>query len=210
MILESEQKNHLYKALAEAQSEFPTIRVNRKAFKNEYADLHAILKPIRGILHKNGLSIHEVSVNMDGNHWYGVRLAHSSDQWITNLFPFTYDDPKQSDQKTHKMAGSQTYFFRYYVKGILGLTISDDPEDDDGQEGSTSLHEESPFISESELNIINTQINLIKNEANRKEHATKIQEYFKIEDLAYLPKKAFTSTLNNIVEKRIHYNSLQK
>ncbi len=210
MILESQEKNHLYKALSQAQSEFPTIRVNRKAFKNEFADLHALLKPIRGILHKNGLSVHEVSGNIDGNHWYGVRLAHESDQYITNLFPFTYDDPKQSDQKTHKIGGAQTYFFRYYVKGILGLTISGDPDDDDGQGEATSIHEESPYISTDELSIINIQMNHIKNENDRIEYGKKIMVHFNIDDLAYIPKKSYSATLNNIIEKRISYNSLQK
>ena len=50
----------------------------------------------------------------------------------------------------------------------------------------------------------------IKNESDRKEYAKKIQDHFKIEDLAHIPKKSYSATLNNIIEKRIHYNSLQK
>ncbi len=132
-MLESQEKDLLYTALAQAQHEFPTVRVNRKAFKNEYADLYAMLKPIFPIMNQYGLSIHEYSGFLEDKHVYGVRLSHKSGQYITNVFPFVYDDPKPSDQKTHKIAGAQTYFFRYYVKGILGLVISDDPEDDDGQ-----------------------------------------------------------------------------
>ncbi len=223
MILESQEKDQLYTALSEAQSEYPTIRVNRKAFKNEYADLHAILKPIRGILHKNGLSVHEVSVNMDGNHWYGVRLAHESDQYITNLFPFTYDDPKQSDQKTHKMAGSQTYFFRYYVKGILGLTISDD-EDDDDMQGHYEQKQVNPEKQPQSSNLNPYFQPLTKSEVvtaeqleeihhvleGQPEIAKKVLSGFNIDSLAYIPKDQYLKTIERIRFLKDQYNNVKK
>lgn len=194
MILESEQKDQLYTALSLAQVEFPTIRVNRKAFKNEYADLYAMLKPVYPTLNKYGLSVHEWSGFINGIHCYGVRLSHKSGQYSTNAFPFTYDDPKPSDQKTHKIAGSQTYFFRYYVKGILGLLISDDPEDDDGQ-GHYVQNTPLPkgeCVSSDQLEEINRILE------GHTDICQQVLKGFNITSLMYIPKDKYFATVDRI------------
>ncbi len=145
MILESEQKDQLYTALAQAQVEFPTIRVNRKAFKNEFADLYAILKPIYPILSKYGLSIRPWGGVLDGVQYIGARLMHKSGQYETNIFLFDQDPCKNpNDQLTHKKQGSLTYFNRNHMKDMLGVLISDNPEDDDGQ----AHYEKQPITTE--------------------------------------------------------------
>ncbi len=134
MILESVEKDQLYTALAQAQVEFPTIRVNRKAFKNEFADLYAILKPVYPILSKYGLSIRPWGGRIDGEQWIGSRLMHKSGQFETNIFKFEVDPCKNpNDQLSHKKQGALTYFNRNHMKDMLGVLISDNPEDDDGQ-----------------------------------------------------------------------------
>ncbi len=134
MILESAEKDQLYTALAQAQVAFPTIRVNRRAFKNEYADLYAILKPIYPVLHAHGLSIRPWAGNINGEQWIGARLMHKSGQFETNIFKFEPDPCKNpADQPSHKKQGALTYFNRNHMKDMLGVLISDNPEDDDGQ-----------------------------------------------------------------------------
>jgi hypothetical protein len=141
MILETEQKDQLYTALSQAQVEFPTIRVNRKAFKNEFADLYAILKPVYPILSKYGLSIRPWGGIVDGMQCIGARLMHKSGQYETNVFLFDQDPCKNpNDQLTHKKQGALTYFNRNHMKDMLGVLISDNPEDDDGQ----GYHEKQP------------------------------------------------------------------
>jgi len=134
MLLESSEKDLLYTALAQAQVEFPTIRVNRQAFKNAYADLYAILKPIYPVLNKYGLSIRPWAGEINGEQWIGARLMHKSGQFETNVFKFEADPCKNpSDQPSHKKQGALTYFNRNHIKDMLGVLISDNPEDDDGQ-----------------------------------------------------------------------------
>lgn len=134
MMLESLEKDQLYGALAQAQVEFPTIRMNRKAFKNEYADLYAILKPIYPVLHVHGLSIRPWAGIINGEQWIGARLMHKSGQFETNVFKFEPDPCKNpNDQPSHKKQGALTYFNRNHIKDMLGVLISDNPEDDDGQ-----------------------------------------------------------------------------
>ena len=207
MILESEQKDQLYTALAQAQVEFPTIRVNRKAFKNEYADLYAMLKPVFPVLTKYNLSVHEVSGFVGDNHVYGVRLAHKSGQYTTNVFPFIYDDPKASDQKTHKIAGAQTYFFRYYVKGILGLLISDDPEDDDGQGcnvDNKTQHSYDEHISGYQLADIE---NILKGDPDI---AKALLKGYNIQELGHLPKDQYLKIVEGIRFRKSEYDKLKK
>jgi len=134
MLLESEQKDQLYTALAQAQHEFPTIRYNRKAFKNEYADLYAILKPVYPVMCKYGLSIRPWAGIINGEQCIGARLMHKSGQFETNVFKFEQDPCKNpNDQPSHKKQGAITYFNRNHIKDILGVLISDNEEDDDGQ-----------------------------------------------------------------------------
>lgn len=209
-MLESEPKDLLYTALAQAQAEFPTIRVNRKAFKNEYADLHAVLKPIRHILAKYGLSVHEWSGFIDEIHCFGARLAHKSGQYTTNAFPFVYDDPKQSDQKTHKIAGAQTYFLRYHIKGLLGLTISDDPDDDDGQ----AHHEE--FVTTKVEPISQKEYDaLMQKLEGHPKIATDLIRYLKnkyvaFESLKDLPASDYYSICEGIDKKKQMYREMDK
>lgn len=134
VMLDSVEKDQLYTALAQAQVEFPTIRVNRKAFKNEYADLYAILKPIYPVLAAHGLSIRPWAGSIDGQQWIGARLMHKSGQFETNVYKFEPDPCKNpADQPSHKKQGALTYFNRNHIKDMLGVLISDNPEDDDGQ-----------------------------------------------------------------------------
>lgn len=216
MILESSEKDQLYTALAQAQVEFPTIRVNRKAFKNEYADLYAILKPVYPILSKYGLSIHEWSGYINEIHCYGVRLAHKSGQYTTNAFPFIYDAPKPSDQMTHKIAGSQTYFFRYYVKGILALVISDDPEDDDGQGQNITVNKSTnsinPFLEyDDEDYISEDQLKEIDHVLKGHEGIAKdVLKAFGIDHLKHIPKEGYLATIDKIRALKNNYENLKK
>ncbi len=206
-MLESQEKDQLYTALSQAQHEFPTVRVNRKAFKNEYADLYAMLKPVLPIMHIHGLSIHEYSGFIEDKHVYGVRLSHKSGQYITNVFPFVYDDPKPSDQKTHKIAGAQTYFFRYYVKGILGLVISDDPEDDDGQGDNVdakTMHSYHEFITKDQLD------DMLSTLKGYPAIAEALLKGYKIVDLSHLPKDQFIKVMDGIRSRKNEYDNLKK
>ena len=156
IMLESQEKDQLYTALAMAQSEYPTIRVNRKAFKNEYADLYAILKPIYPILSKHGLSIRPWGGIMNDCQYIGARLMHKSGQFETNIFKFEQDPCKNpNDQPSHKKQGSITYFNRNHIKDMLGVLISDNEEDDDLQSDHRSVVVHPTCISKDQVDMIN-------------------------------------------------------
>lgn len=205
MILESEQKDQLYTALAQAQHEYPTIRVNRKAFKNEYADLYAILKHVYPVLSKHGLSIRPWGGMINNEQWIGARLMHKSGQFETNVFKFEADPCKNpNDQASHKKQGALTYFNRNHIKDMLGVLISDDPEDDDGQgehSPATPAHE---YISHSQLDDIESLL------SGYKTIAESLLKGYGISELAYLPKSQYAKIVEGIRVRKSEYDKLKK
>lgn len=189
--LNSTERDKLYTALAKAQAEFPIIRSNRKAFKNEYADLYAILRHTYPVLRKYGLSIKPWAGEINGEQWIGARLSHESGQWETNVYKLEVDVCKNpNDQITHKKQGALTYFNRNHIKDMLGVLLSDNPEDDDAQ-----YHEPVELITKEQLQ------DLIKLINNRKDTEENIKKYFNISNLSYIPKDAYTMVKEKITTK---------
>lgn len=132
--LETVEKDLLYTALANAQAEFPHIETNRNAHRNRYADLYGIFHKIYPILRIHGLAIRPWAEIREGEQWIGARLAHDSGQYETNAFKFEMDPVKgPADQISHKKQATITYFNRNHMKDMLGILLTDDPQDDDYQ-----------------------------------------------------------------------------
>ncbi len=194
MIIElgSPEKDQLFTALALAQMEFPTIRVNRKAFKNEYADIYAILRPIYPVLHKYNLSVTGWSGLYESQgkliQLKGVCLGHKSGQYMINPYIFEIDPIKgPQDQLTHKIGGSLTYFARYYIKDILGALISDDPEDNDLQDH---------LISKQQCDILRAEL------TGYKEIERELLAHYKIIDISHLSYDKYETVLDGINRRK--------
>lgn len=200
MRLESQEHGLLYAALSKAHAEFPTIRVNRKAFKNEYADLYAVLKPIYPILEKYELAVVPITGILDGVPVIGARLGHSSGQFITNVLPFTPDECKNpNDQRSHKFAGGMTYLHRNFIKNILGVLISEDPEDNDMQ--GPAVHDEPRYYPKQadDVYISRDQEDVLRNLiGNDEELAMQVLKHYEIKLLKDLFRKDFVSAEKNI------------
>lgn len=192
--VETIEKDHLYTALSQAQVEFPTIQVNRKAFKNEYADLYALLKPVYPILHKYGLSIRPWGGIDNGVQVIGARLMHKSGQYETNVFLFEVDPCKNpNDQLTHKKQGAFTYFNRNHIKDMLGLLIGDDPDDDDGQGHYVhTVHPRIETISKEQEDEINHVLD------GHRDIYEQVIKGFGISSLSQIPKEKFYATIDRI------------
>ena len=219
--LESVEKDQLYTALSQAQHEFPTIRVNRKAFKNEYADLYAILKPIYPVLSKYGLSIRPWAGLEDGKQLIGARLMHKSGQFETNIFLFECDPCKNpNDQPSHKKQGALTYFNRNHIKDMLGVLISDDPEDDDGQSHLIPSHgiQNNDNKLQHPIHHLVGDNHITKEQLEEIEYileghpdiAKKVLMGFDIKFLAHIPKEQYLKTVDRIRFLKDQYNSIKK
>lgn len=124
------EENTLAEALVEMQSEYETIKKNKKvsiktrdkgSFSYNYADLASILECIRPLMKKHGFALlNEVTADLD----LKVCLLHKSGEERFSLFPLH----KTSDPKA--LGSEITYMRRYGAVCLLGLATEDD---DDGQ-----------------------------------------------------------------------------
>ncbi len=204
MELQSLELDKLFKSLSLAQAEFPTIGSNRKAYTNSYADHYTIMRQVYPILRSHGLSVMPWGGKIDGTQMIGARLCHESGQYIINSYEFVMDELlPQKDKKTHKAAGALTYFKRYHVKDILGVLLSDDPQDDDLQ---GDYHEKQPQAVANSMQkqpleeyVTSEQLQHIEHEVGSdKELNLKIRSFYKIDSLQYIPKTQYISTMDKI------------
>lgn len=123
----SENVEKLYDALSNAQAEFPHINKTRQAHYGPYADASDILTPLWPILKKYGLAVHETTmVHENGFEILEVTLGHKSGQFVTAQALLQPKSTKDSD-----WGGCVTYRRRYLYRGILGLAIPEEPDDND-------------------------------------------------------------------------------
>lgn len=118
-------------ALCKAQAEYPVIGKN-KTGRFKFADKENFKRSIDPILLKYGLSVTAGTDILDGKEIFFMKLMHNSGQYQISR---CYLDP-ESAGKSSIMQGkgsSLTYLSRYMYKELLGITIDDDPDDNDGE-----------------------------------------------------------------------------
>ena len=121
----SEKIDLIAPALLAAQKEIGNATKNAKNphFKNNYADLGAVIDAVKEPLNKAGIAIlQSLSEGADGLH-LTTRLLHTSGQFVedTAFTPLPKNDPQGVGSAT-------TYLRRYSLAAMLCIT----QEDDDG------------------------------------------------------------------------------
>lgn len=125
----SEQINELAAALAKAQAEMETAGMNadNPFFKSKYADLSEIVRASRPALTKNGLSVIQKTLLLDGERVLSTLLLHSSGQWVEGIMPI---QPAKTDIQS--LGSYISYLRRYTYAPMVGVVVVD--EDDDGEQ----------------------------------------------------------------------------
>lgn len=146
----SQSLKELSKALAQLQSEMPSVPLNavNPFFNNSrYADLGSVIETSKPLLFKNGLSITQLPTTKfeNGIPYVGVRtiLLHVSGEWIedTIVLPIMgeteEDQPTKNEQPVKKKkipnypqkAGiAITYLRRYMWVSFLGMYADEDTD----------------------------------------------------------------------------------
>jgi glutaredoxin len=127
---QSKQTNELNAAIAKASSQFPKIVINRQNpyLASGYSDLDQIMNKIRPILGANELHLTQQKRLKDGTTYLITRIWHSSGQWIESRVILN------PNKNTIESYGSHLNCMkRFEVMDMLGITVSDDPFDDDGE-----------------------------------------------------------------------------
>ena len=128
---QSENINELATALAKAQAEIRNPGKNTKNtfFKNEYADLTAVLGCIRPVAAANGLSFIQAVEAYNGNVAVSSQISHSSGQWIKQVA--SVEVPKSSKNPIQDLGSMATYLKRYQAQSMWAICADEDTDAQD-------------------------------------------------------------------------------
>jgi len=189
---QSESIAELAPAFAKAQSIYKNVGYNRENpfFKSQYADLNAVLNGVRDALSQNGLSFYqytEICPKTDSV-LLKSRLLHSSGQWIQSVAKLL---PPKNDQQS--FGSTLSYQRRYGAMTLLGITISGDTTDDDGEHTRKNYEETLTDTQTTKLlNMIDGDQDMINN----------LLSVFKIDHVSYIPKKMFDGVMRKIKDSK--------
>lgn len=115
----------IYKKLASVKAEIGTLKKNAKNphFKNTYIDLTGLLDAVEPLLEKNGLLLLQ-PIN-EGKVMTTIVDVDNGENLSSEISLPTNQNPQQ-------LGSAITYFRRYTLQSLLGLSA----EDDDGQTAS--------------------------------------------------------------------------
>ena len=128
---QSESINELTSALAKAQSEIrnPSKNTKNTFFKNEYADLTAVLGCIRPVASANGLSFIQSVEAYNGNVAVSSQISHVSGQWVKQVA--SVELPKSSKNPIQDLGSMATYLKRYQAQSMWAICGDDDTDAQD-------------------------------------------------------------------------------
>jgi hypothetical protein len=208
-IHESKETDKINTALAKAQCEYPLILLNRKDtyMNNAYTDLDNIMREMRPILGKHGISITQRTLAPNsGKTFLQTRIWHNSGQWIQTIERFL---PTQNNidiyvSELNELKKSQ-------VMALLNITIANDQFDDNGYEALKEAYKNIGVHGEGHKNtsmetITRDDLKKIEHELQYVPHyKEKILRHFKIRNLADIPLDGFQKTITGIrTERKAH------
>ena len=128
---QSESINELTAALAKAQSEIrnPSKNTKNTFFKNEYADLTAVLGCIRPVASANGLSFIQSVEARAGHVCVSSQVSHSSGQWIKQTA--SVELLKTSKNPIQDLGSMATYLKRYQAQSMWAVCADEDTDAQD-------------------------------------------------------------------------------
>lgn len=125
--LRSPQLNELYTALAKAQSEFKVAGKSRKGQWGTYEEINDLVAATRPALTKNGLAVKfDIILSDNGQSILNTTLSHSSGQFETTQVRII-----PAKGTTQALGEQLTYLQRYTYKCVTGVSLSNDPDDND-------------------------------------------------------------------------------
>lgn len=139
---QSENINELTAALAKAQSEIrnPSKNTKNTFFKNEYADLTAVLGCIRPVASANGLSFIQSVEARAGHVCVSSQVSHSSGQWIKQTA--SVELPKASKNPIQDLGSMATYLKRYQAQSMWAVCADEDTDAQDLTIGIEDISDE--------------------------------------------------------------------
>jgi hypothetical protein len=144
----SETVTELVAALSKFQGAMKSVSKNaaNPYFRMRYADLDAIWDACRKPLADNGLSLVQMTVELDGKLYLETTLYHSTGQYLSGRYPLTPMKQEKdvgwvlsNDPQT--IGSALTYARRYAMSAMLGISAD---EDDDAERATKGPRKEAP------------------------------------------------------------------
>lgn len=193
-------KRAFFEALAAFQAECPPIEKSRTAgdatqggrgYHYTYAPLEGIIKVIRPVLNKHGLSFSWDSQTVDGEIATTCTVRHVDGHSLSATCRVPLDTNIRGTAP-QKSGSSHTYSMRYSLTQALGLRATDDDNDGAGD----AAPESNEPINEDEL----ADLGALMQEVNQ--NVPRFLKHFGIERLADLPKSRLNEAVNGLQRKR--------
>jgi len=220
--LRSDQLDKYAEALSGMQSEYNSVIANRTNpfFKSRYADLDAALKSVRPLFKKYGFSLDQHEEEWDDKKYLRTMLLHKSGQYSSSFVKIIFEENPKNNKKSkiQDYGSALSYHKRYSACTILGITIDNDPDDNDGEPNryqSSNVREENnqsrvqdqkhtQLLTEGEIEYINESL---KDHDDIKEDLLRTLKVDKVEDC---PKRLFDTIvlfIDSKIDKKIKKES---
>jgi hypothetical protein len=137
--MHSELINELATALAKAQGQMRAASKDavNPHLKNTYATLSSIIEAAREALSANGLAFSQILSQGDEGLILETLLMHSSGQWLQSEVLIRVATDNRGINGAQALGSALTYYKRYALAALLGISVSDEDDDGNGAEQPT-------------------------------------------------------------------------
>lgn len=122
----SEETTNLMKAMIAAAPEIRSIAKNKQAYGYKYATLDSLIDMLRDVLPKHGLWFTQIPTRSDEESVLTTRVFHESGEWLEDKILMTDTELQGKANDTQKLGASITYFRRYVLSSIFGVSADED------------------------------------------------------------------------------------
>ena len=122
----SEETTNLMKAMIASAPEIRSIAKSKQAYGYKYATLDSLIDMLREVLPKHGLWFTQIPTRSEEESMLTTRVFHESGEWLEESILMTDTELQGKANDTQKLGASITYFRRYVLSSIFGVSADED------------------------------------------------------------------------------------
>lgn len=122
----SEETTNLMKAMIASAPEIRSIAKSKQAYGYKYATLDSLIDMLREVLPKHGLWFTQIPTRTEEESVLTTRVFHESGEWLEDSILMTDTELQGKANDTQKLGASITYFRRYVLSSIFGVSADED------------------------------------------------------------------------------------
>ena len=144
--MHSEQINEMAAALAKAQGQMRAASKDavNPHLKNSYATLSSYIEAAREALSTNNLAFSQILSQVEDGLMLETILMHSSGQWLQSEVLIRVATDNRGINGAQALGSALTYYKRYALSAMLGISVSDEDDDANGVTGNEVQYKQKP------------------------------------------------------------------